>query len=184
VNRLFACALWLLLAACGEQLPVSQADKDLFLRPADFAGFGIRFEDPQALEKFSKSRLFDGSHELTHTFTSPAGSAHSLYLHTSITLARRESDAAMTSGAEKVGLLIAFKKDGVVEREVPDVKPGKLTLLVRDGRPIGNVFTVRDGAKSYLLVMSGVFFQHADPWNKLIGPKMQRLHSHVPEPKS
>jgi hypothetical protein len=172
------------LVACSEQLPVSQSDKELFIRPADFAGFNIRFENAEALEKFTSARLADGSRELTHTFTAAQGSSHSLYLYSSITVTRRESDAALTSGAEKVGLLVAFKKEGVVEREVPGVKTGKLTLLVKDGRPIGNVFTVRDGAKSYLLVMSGVFFQHADPWNKLIGPKLQRLQVYVPELKS
>lgn len=180
--KLFLLALACTLVACGEQLPLSQSDKDLFIRPTDFAGFNIRFENPEALEKFSSARLADGSHELTHTFTAAEGSSHSLYLYSSITT-RRESDAAATSGTEKVGLLVAFKKEGVVEREVPDVKAGKLTLLVKNGRPIGNVFTLRDGAKSYLLVMSGVFFQHAEPWNKLIEPKIQGFGRYAPEAK-
>jgi hypothetical protein len=184
MKRIVACGLWLLLAACGEQLPVSQADKDLFVRPGDFAAFGIPFGDAEALEKFTKARQFDGSFEMTHTFTAPPGSVRSLYLYTSIHIARRESDAMVADGAGKVGLLIAFKKDGVEERDVPGVQPGKLTLLVKDGKPIGNVYTARDRAKAYMLIMSGLYIQEASLWHQLIEPKMQRLRSYVMEAKS
>jgi hypothetical protein len=184
MKRLLAALALLALTACGEQLPVSQADKDLFVRPGDFAAFGIPFGDTEALEKFTKAKSFDGSYELTHTFTAGEGSPRALYLYTSIHIARREADAMAADGAGKIGLLIAFKKDGVEEREVAGVKTGKLTLLVKDGKPLGNVYTVRERAKAYMLVMSGLYIQEAALWQQLMDSKMQRLRDYSAEAKS
>jgi hypothetical protein len=184
MKRLLAALACFALAACGEQLPVAQSDKDLFVRPGDFAAFGIAFGDTEAQEIFTKAKHFDGSYEMTHTYSAPQGSPRGLYLYTSIHIARRESDAVVADGAVKVGLLIAFKKDGVEERDVPGVQPGKLTLLVKDGKPIGNVYTVRDGAKAYMLIMSGLYIQEPALWQQLTEPKLQRLRSYAAEAKS
>lgn len=54
------------------------------------------------------------------------------------------------------------------------------TVLVKDEKPIGNVFTVRDGKKTYLLVMAGVFFRNPEEWGRLVGPKLKLLAAYSP----
>jgi hypothetical protein len=181
LRRALAC---LALAACGAQVPVTDSDKALFVRAADLEGFGFRFEDAQASETFTKTRQFDGTYELTYRFQSPESAPQPLFLHVNVTLARTESDAMLNQGATKVGLMIAFTKGGVEEREVAGVRTGKLTLLVKGDRPIGNVFSLQDGARSYLLIMSGLYVQDAALWHRLIEPKLDRLRSYAPEPKA
>jgi len=171
----------LALAACGTEEAVTEADKALFVRVADLALFGLRYDNAEALETFSKSRHLDGAYELSYRFRSPEGARQPLFLHVGVNVARRDSDATLAEGAEKVGLLIAFKKDGVEEREVPGVQSGKLTVLVKDGRPIGNVFSARQGTKTYLLIMSGLYVEDAALWHKLVEPRLERFRSYSPQ---
>ena len=163
-----------LLAACSTEEPVTEADKAVVLRVRDLARFGYRFDNVETLESFSKKRQIDGSYEIAYRFQSPPG-AKVLFLHVSVKVGKNESDAALTQGAEKVGLMIGFKKSGVEERELPAPPAGKLSLLVKDERPIGNIFTAAHGAKTYLLVMSGLYFDDPALWQKVIEPSMDRF---------
>jgi hypothetical protein len=174
-----ALILALELAACGKPEPVEEADKALFLRVADLARFGVRYEDAAAGEAFSKEKQLDGSYELTYKFQSPAGE-RSLYLYGNVSVGSKPSDAAMRAGALKVGLLIGVTKNGVEERELPATRTGKLTLLVKDEAPIGNVFTLTDGGKSHLVIMSGLYVKDPELWQKLIDPKLEQLSRYSP----
>lgn len=176
--RVLAAALFcLLLAGCSAEEQVTEADKALVLRAADLTAFGFRYDNVEKIESFSKKREFDGSYEIQYRFQSPQG-ARPLFLHVSVKVAAKESDAALNQGAEKLGLLIGFKKNGVEERELPAVPAGKLTLLVSGDRPIGNVFTLGEGPKTYLLIVSGLYFDDPALWQKVIAPKLERFRSH------
>jgi hypothetical protein len=179
VRALLCCAL----AACGAQEPVTDADKALFLRVADLAEFGVRYPNAEAAESFSKAKQVDGSYELTYKFET-SGDVRPLFIHSSVNVGRDTSDAALVESAEKVGLLIAFKKSGVEERAVPGVRAGKLTLLVKGDVPIGNVFTVRDGKRTHLLILSGLYVRDPAVWQKLMAPKLEQLSNYSPGPKS
>ena len=176
--RAFPSALCLVLAlalgGCGKPEPVEEADKALFLRVADLAGFGVRYDDPRAGETFTKERQFDGSYELTYKFQSAAGQ-RPLFLYGNVSVGSKASDAAMRTGALKVGLLIGFTKNGVEERELPAMRAGKLTLLVKDEAPIGNVYTVTDGGKTHVVIMSGLYVKDPALWEKLMAPKLEQL---------
>jgi hypothetical protein len=163
------------LGACDTQEPVSEADKALFLRVADLAAFGVRYPDAEARETFTKVKQMDGAYELTYKFETASGEQRPLYMHVSATIGRKASDAVLAASAEKVGLLIAFRKGGVVEQEVAGIKAGRLALLVKDGQPIGNVFTLREGTKTYLFIISGLFVRDAESWQKLAGEKLDNL---------
>lgn len=170
--RLLACVA---LAACQAQEPLTEADKALFVRVADLSVFGVGYPDAEARESFSKAKQPDGAYELTYKFETASGAPRPLYMHVSFTVGRTVSDATLAETAEKIGLLVAFRKNGVQESEVPGVKAGKLSLLVKDGQPIGNLFTLRDGSKTYLLIISGLYVRDAESWQKLIAPKLERL---------
>src|SRR4029077_5522721 len=147
--RAIAVAFCLLcVVACSTEEPVTEADKTVVLRAAELARFGYRFENIEALETFTKKRHLDGTSEIEYHFQSPPG-AKVLFLHVSVKLPKNESDAAFTQGAEKVGLMIGLQKSGVHTREPPAPPAGKLSLLVKDERPIGNIFTASDGGKTF-----------------------------------
>ena len=50
-----------------------------------------------------------------------------------------------------------------------------LSNVQKDGQPIGNVFTLREGTKTYLFVISGLFVRDAESWQKLAGKKLDNL---------
>jgi hypothetical protein len=179
VRALLCCAL----AACGSPEPVTDADKALFLRVADLAEVGVRYPNAEASESFSKTKQADGSYEITYKFET-SGDARPLFIHGSVNVGRALSDAALAESVEKIGLLVAFKKNGVEEREVPGIRTGKLTLLVKGDVPIGNMFILRDGSRTHLLFISGLYVKDPAMWQKLMGPKLERLTRHPPETKS
>jgi hypothetical protein len=182
-RALFLALAGIALAACGAQEPVTDADKALFLRVADLAEFGVRYPNAEAAESFSKTKQPDGSYEITYKFET-SGEVRPLFLQGSVNVGRNTSDAMLAESAEKIGLLVAFKKNGVEEREVPGVRAGKLTLLVKGDVPIGNVFTLRDGARTHLLIMSGLYVKDPVVWQKLMQPKLDRLARYAPEAKA
>jgi hypothetical protein len=152
---------------------------------ADLDEFGVRYRGAEAHEKFSKRKYFDGAHELNYEFKTPeSGEERPLFIFGSISLQQKTSDAMISEGAEKIGLLIGFKKEGVEEREVAGAQrfgdSSTFTVLVKDEPPIGNVFTVRDGKKTYMLVVAGVFFKDPEASSRLIGPKLKRLAAYSP----
>jgi hypothetical protein len=63
---------------------------------------------------------------------------------------------------------------------MPGDERGKLRVLVKGGKPLGNVYTVRDGRKTYALVMAGLYFDDPDDWKELVGPKLQQLAGYSP----
>lgn len=125
---LVACGV----AACVAEEPVSAEDKAIFLRAADFAKFGFRYENAEAHEKFSRLRNFDGTHQLTYQFSAPQSETdRPLYIYASVSVERRVSDAMIAQKAEKLGLLIGFKSEGAEERELPERFPTATTPACR-----------------------------------------------------
>lgn len=171
------------VAGCGSEELLSDADKRLFLRAADLAHYGFLYENADSYETFSKTRQLDGAYQLTYEFQTPEGERRPLYIYASVSVARNLSDARLSEGAEKVGLLIGLRAAGAEEREVR-MQPGddrsSLRLLVKGGKPLGNVFTARDGRKTYFLVLAGLYFEDAEDWKKLVEPKLLQLAGYSP----
>jgi len=179
----FAALSLLGLAGCGSEEPVSEADKGIFLRAADLARYGFQYENANSYETFSKARQLDGTYKLTYRFRTPPGERPPLHIYANVAVAHSESDAALLENAEKAGVMIGFTGSGLEEREVP-MQPGdegsRLRVLLKGGKPVGNVFTVRDGRKTYLLMLVGVSFQDARDWKRVIEPKLQRFAGYSP----
>lgn len=184
-RTLFAALLVCGVAGCGSEQPVSTEDKAIFLRATDLAKFGFRHENAEAYETFSKTRHFDGTYELSYQFGTPdSEQQHPLYIYISVSVERRASDAMISQKAEKLGLVVGLKAEGAEEREVPGTFPygddARLSLIVKGENPIGNIFTLRDKGKTYLLVLSGVYFDDPELFKKLIGPQVQRFAAYSP----
>ena len=177
-----AALLLACLAGCSIEEPLSDADKSLFLRPADLVRYGFRYDDPGSYEKFSKSRQIDGAYQLKYEFKPDKSEQRRVFIYASVSVAQSESDAALNESAEAVGMIIGLKASGVEERELR-MKSGsqsKLRLLVKGDKPLGNIFTVRDGRKTYFLVMTGLYFDDPEDWKKLVAPKLEQLAGYSP----
>ena len=179
----FAALLLACLAGCGIEEPLSEADKSLFLRPADLVRYGFQYDDPASYEKFSKSRQIDGAYQLKYEFKPDGSEPRRVFIYASVSVAQSESDAALNESAEAVGMVIGLKASGVEERELR-LKSGndqsKLRLLVKGDKPLGNIFTVRDGRNTYLLMVTGLYFDDAEDWKKLVAPKLEQLAGYSP----
>ena len=178
-----AALLLACLAGCGTEEPLSEADKSLFLRPADLVRYGFEYDDPASYEKFSKSRQIDGAYQLKYEFQPGKSERSRVFIYASVSVANNESDAALNEGAEAVGMIIGLKASGVEERELR-MKPGgdqsRLRLLFKGDKPLGNIFTARDGRKTYFIVMTGLYFDDAEDWKKLVAPKLEQLAGYSP----
>jgi len=165
-----AALLLACLAGCGTEEPLSDVDKSLFLRPADLVRYGFQYDDP-------------GSYELKYEFKPDKSEQRRVFIYVSVSVAQNESDAALNESAEAVGMIIGLKASGVEERELR-MKSGndqsKLRLLVKGDKPLGNIFTARDGRKTYFLVMTGLYFDDAEDWKKLVAPKLEHFAGYSP----
>lgn len=173
------------VAACSQEQPVSAEDKAIFLRAADLERFNIRYEDVSSYETFTKTKHFDGTHEVTYQFGTPESETDNpLFIYISVSIARRPADALIAQKASKLGLSIGFGTGDTEERELPGKLPfgdeARLALLVKGGNPIGNTFSMRDGSKTYLLVMSGLYFSDPELFKEVMGPKLERFASYEP----
>jgi hypothetical protein len=84
----------------------------------------------------------------------------------------------------RVRPLIGFRSKGAKERKLPGALPygdeAPLALLVKGDSPIGNTFALRDKEKTYLLVVSGLYFDDPELFMAMIGPKVQRFGAYSP----
>jgi hypothetical protein len=183
IRAALAALLLVCLAGCGTEEPLSEADKSLFLRPADLVRYGFQYDDPDSYEKFSKTRQIDGAYELKYEFQPDKSERRRVFIYASISVARNESDAALNEGAEAIGMLVGLKASGVEERELR-MRCGNdrstLRLLVKGDKPLGNSFTTRDGRKTYFVVVTGLYFDDAEDWKKLVAPKLEQLAGYSP----
>jgi hypothetical protein len=184
IRTAFAALLLACLAGCGIEEPLSEADKSLFLRPTDLVRYGFQYDDPESYEKFSKSRQIDGAYQLKYEFQPGKSERRRVFIYASVSVAKNESDAALNESAEAVGMLIGLKASGVEDREVQmktsSNEQSKLRLLVKGDKPLGNIFTTRDGRKTYFIVVTGLYFDDAEDWKKLFAPKLEQLAGYSP----
>jgi hypothetical protein len=173
------------LAGCERNLPVGAAEREVVLRAADLIPFGYGLEQTEQYETFNRTRYFDGSYELTYEYHTPdSEQQNALYISVTVTVERTLSDALTSHGAEEVGLTIGLKANGVKEREIEDFykygDKSRFAVLEKDGKPIGNIFSVREGKRVFLLIMSGMYFEDAAAFKELIEGRLKKFSAYVP----
>ena len=53
-------------------------------------------------------------------------------------------------------------------------------LLKKDSKPIGNYFTVREGSKTYTVILTGMYFDEAEVWKEIMEPKLKQFSVYIP----
>ena len=170
------------LAGCQRQPPVvTEADKAMIVRAGDLKEHGWEFGDPAPLEKFTKTRWWDGTYDVVYEFETPDSEVeYPLYLNVTVTVEHMASDALLTQGAERVGLNIGLQGDMTI-REIDGFHPGAtFAVLEADGDPVGNYFSMRKGNKVYTLLMSGFYFDDPEAWRELVDAKLRLFAGEAP----
>jgi hypothetical protein len=189
-RRALLLALALVAAACLQpackQEPVAERDRDIILRVADLADYGIKFQDAARYEKFEKLRYFDGSYELTYEFELPdaATRADAVYMQVLASVEKDESGAALSQGGEKIGFGFGMKLEGIHAEERKNFfrygDHSAFFVLVKDGQPIGNYFSTRFGVRVYSILVAGVYFDDPAAWSALVTPKLEKFAAYQP----
>jgi hypothetical protein len=172
-------------SGCENDLPVGAAEKAVVLRAGDLIPYGYGLEKTEQYEKFTHIRYFDGSHELTYEYETPESEKeHALYMNVSVSVEKSTADAWSSKGTEEVAMTFGLKANGVEQREIKDFyKYGDTSsfyILEKDGNPIGNLFTVRDGKRVYVLVLSGMYFKDAAAWKELMEERLRKFSAYEP----
>lgn len=183
--RPLIASLCLLALACTRTLPVEEQEKAMLLRAGDLVRYGYGLAATEKYESFTKTRLFDGSYEIEYEFETPESETeNALYLYVQVTVERQASNTLLTQGAERLGVRYGLRKGGVKEREIKDFyrygDASAFYILEKDGEPIGNLFTVREGGKLYTLLLSGFYFDDPQVWGKVLGPKLSQFSRYQP----
>lgn len=170
---------------CERKLVVEEKDIALFLRTQDLVAHGFEFEGAEKYESFAKAKIIDGSYDIEYEFKTPEGEQnHPLFLYVLVNVGGKRSDAVVSQGAEKLALLYSLKAKGIEEQEVKDFyrygDSSSFFLLKKEGKPIGNYFTVREGNKVYSLILSGMYFDDPKVWKEIIEPKLKRFSVYSP----
>lgn len=173
------------IAGCQKNLPVGAADKDVVLRAADLIPYGYGLEKTERYETFERIRYFDGSHELTYEFQTPdSEEENALYINVVVSVETSTADALTSHGAQKVGLGIGLKANGVEQREIENFyrygDSSSFAVLEKNGHPIGNVFTARDGKRVFVLTLSGMYFDDAATFKELIEGRLRKFSAYQP----
>ena len=169
---------------CERKLTVQESDKALLLRAIDLVPYGFKFENIERYETFTKVKSFDGSYDIEYEFEVPDTEDKLLYMNVTVSVARKKSEAKINEGAGSIALRYALKAKGIEEEEIPNFysygDASSFYLLKKQGKSVGNYFTVREGNKTYTLVLSGMYFDEAELWKKLIEPKLKLFSAYKP----
>ena len=188
-SLVFACGvggLAYLLYVHERPQPVTQAERDILLTAEALAPVFEIAVDPARGQAKHVSYL-DGSRELSYEYDSPDEAENPLYLANTLNIERSLSDARTVYLSTTLGLKLGMALEGEEAlQEVP--KPGlfawgeqsKGSLLVKAGRPVGNVFAGRKGRRVFHLTVVGVYFDDRKDVDATLGPLLRRFEAYRP----
>ena len=175
----------LLFFSCQRSMTVGPADKALLVQASDLVPYGYGFRNIAKHETFKKSRDFDGTLEIEYEFETPdSEKEHALYLDVMLTISRAKSDARVSRGAEKIGMLAGLKFQGIVQEEKPGFynygDSSDFFVLKKNGVPVGNYFSVREGTKTYSILLAGMYIEDPEIWKELVEAKLKAVSTYKP----
>jgi hypothetical protein len=81
-------------------------------------------------------------------------------------------------------MLAGLKLQGIVQEEKPGFykfgESSSFSILKKDGKNVGNYFTVRDGTKTYTILLAGLYIDDPEVWKELVEPKLKALSAYKP----
>jgi hypothetical protein len=175
----------LCIQGCERKLTVQESDKILFLRAQNLIDYGYGFQGIEKHESFTKTKAIDGSYDVEYEFETPEGEQNDpLFLYVLVSVGKKKSDAQVSQGGEKIVLLYSLKAKGIEEEEIANFyrygDSSSFYLLKKEGKPIGNYFTVREGSKTYTVILSGMYLDDPQVWKEIMEPKLKQFSVYKP----
>jgi hypothetical protein len=173
------------ILSCERKLTVHESEKSLLLRAQDLVDYGYSFSGIEKYESFSKAKTIDGSYDLEYEFETPdAEQKDPLFLYVLVSVGKKKSDAQISQGGEKIAVFYTLKAKGIEEEEIPNFysygDSSSFYVLKKEGKPIGNYFTVREGSKTYTVILSGMYFKDPAVWKEIMEPKLKQFSIYKP----
>lgn len=165
-----------LLVGCSRSDKPSSVEQNLLLTSADFKRYGIEGQG-----HFSRLVTYwNRTTELTYEHNP----GHGFFLHSSLKVFPDAGAAVMNSMAEAAGAGIGLDNGDVRQQNLPLAgqygSHAELKLLTKRGKPVGNLFAVSIGSKSFLVLFTGLYFDSATAFEAFIAPKMAALSAYDP----
>lgn len=114
-----------------------------------------------------------------YSYTSPEDGG--FYVYNTVTVERTSGKALEGHALNKAGPMIGFLSAGVTEKTIELREPigtqSSLTLLMKNGKPIGNTFTAIVGHTSVLLIYSGIYFETENEFREFIQDKIKKYRT-------
>ena len=180
-SLLFVCFLGAAFAP-GTELPVTDADRAVLLDAEDLAEWSD-FDVAVGTESVKKTKDLFGTHELAYEFTSDEG----VFVNTTVTYDKTESDARSTFSVTKMGLGVGMaleKSEGMTREERNELfawgDDSVTYLLQMNGAPVGNVIVARKGKRTYFVIFAGVYFDDEGQLEELLSPQLTALETWNP----
>jgi len=163
----------LCVLGCSVSADLDDNERALLVTEVDFKEFAPPIQSGVTGMYSKRTSYLERKVELSYKLDA---SGPSFYLFNNVTIESSATQALITQAAQKAGLMIGLKSNGIVEEPVKlGLSYGEktsLSLLKRSGKPIGNVFMSVIGRKVYLLVFSGIYFDDAEAFGTFIAQKM------------
>ncbi len=169
---------------CIER-PAEPRDRQLLITVRDLEPYGIRVEPEEESQEVLQRLLYlDRSLEIDYEYDSPEGAATALYLAVTAGFERSAADAEATFIVEREAFGIGARFGGLEVVEQPDFyRRGDSSFFAQlqlEQNPVGNVFLMQDGARTYGVVLTGLYFDVPEAWRELLDPRLDLLESYEP----
>jgi hypothetical protein len=170
--------------ACRE-LPVSEQDKTIFLRPSDLEEEGFKVAGFEAKEEISKSKSFDGAVDLEYNYEATDDPANVLVIQQFLTVEPKRSDALVSESIVRNAILLGLKAYSVEAEEVKDFyslgeSSSFYVLKGKSGSPVGHYFSMRDGRNVIQFTIVGMYFTDTEYWKEKVEPKLKAMAQYQP----
>jgi hypothetical protein len=172
-------------AGCTEE-EVKQADRPLLVTIEDLEPYDYDLDHLAHLQSFRRIRNLDGSLEIEYEFETPDTSEQILYLSVTAGYERTAREAVATYRMDKGAVGVGSRIGGVSVKEEPGFyRWGDESyfgfFVTKEGQRGGNVFAARAGNRTYLLILSGIYFDDREEWAAFIEPKLDYFARYNPE---
>jgi len=169
-----------LYAKSGEQLAATAQDRAVVIDAAALAAHVPGLAVDPAKEQLKKERNAFGVVTVSYEYEGQPA----LYVKSSATFDKTASDAKTSYGGARLGLegyLAATGKLQTVARD--DLlrwgDESRSSLLVRDGKPLGNFFIARKGGRVFMLMTAGIYFDDPALMSELLRPRLEAMERHA-----
>ena len=170
-------AIWLFFVSACTAQPLKDGDRDRVLTIGLLQPYGLSLpSDFESYESFKRERWIDGSVMVEYEFDAPEGLGLP-YLYSSAERHPSNADACMSFSAGNLGTRLG----GIELSERNDLfrfgDKSSFGLLVAEGDPYGNYFSMCRGKTAFMVILSGFYFDEGETWEELVRSTLDAVDS-------